>query len=163
MPWLGAASLSVAFLSLCAGGLRVVRPEAILGEAALEAVLERPIARAVFYGSLAVWMAIAIAVGASGTGLLLSQPWGRRVGLVAAWSSVVAFVAVVGANLAAVLPSLDASSLSLPEVAGLLAAGPSSGCCPVLFSLAMIAALHHEKVTAWARPRTDSIRPDPDR
>ena len=148
---MGAIALLVAMLTLCAGGLRLVRPEGAVGIDALGPVFEVDTARRAILVSMILWVVLSVILAAAGGGLLLARAWGRTLGLVWAWASVGLMSLMIAGNAVFVAPSLDDSDLSGLDVMWAILAGPSLGCCPILFSLVLLAVLHHDRVTEWAR------------
>lgn len=150
VPVMGAISIVVAMLTMCAGGLRVVNPESAIG-GALGPIFEVAAAKNAILISMVTWIVMAIVLAVAGAGLLLARPWGRTLGLVYAWSSVIAMALMIAGNAFFLAPSLDDSDIAGSDVLWAVIAGPSVGCCPITFAFAMIIALHHEAVGAWAR------------
>lgn len=149
VPVMGAAAIIVSMLTLCAGGLRLVNPEGAVG-GALGPIFEVQLARNAILISMVTWVATSILLAVAGAGMLLTRPWGRTLGLVYAWTSVAAMALMIIGNAVFLAPSLDGSDVAGVDVFWAVIAGPSLGCCPLLFALAMIVTLHHEAVGAWA-------------
>lgn len=146
---MGAVAVVVSMLTLCAGGLRVVSPEGAVG-GALGPIFEVQLARNAILVSMVTWIAMSIVLAVAGAGLLLAKPWGRTLGLVYAWSSVGAMALMIAGNAVFLAPSLDGSDVGGVDVFWAVIAGPSLGCCPLAFALAMLVTLHHEAVGIWA-------------
>lgn len=150
VPVMGAAAIVVAMLTLCAGGLRLVNPEGAIG-AALGPIFEVSVAKNAILVAMVTWILMSILLAVAGAGLLLTRPWGRTLGLVYAWASVLAMAVMIAGNAIFLAPSLDNSDVAGSDVFWAVIAGPSVGCCPLAFALVMLVALHHEAVGAWAR------------
>lgn len=147
---LGLVAIAAAMLTLCGGGIRFVSPEGAIGEELLAPVFEVAAARTLYYSSVFVWMLLAVLLAVTGGGLLSGQRWARRVGLVYAWITLAAVVAITVLHLG-VVPSLDEAGLNAMETMGVVLAAAMTGCCPTVLSLAMLAVLHHDRVAAWAK------------
>lgn len=150
VPIMGALSVIVAMLTLCAGGLRLVNPEGAVGVTALGPIFEVALARNAILVSMVTWVVMSILLAVAGAGLLLVRPWGRTLGLVYAWTSVAAMALMIAGNAVLLAPSLDGSDVGGSDVFWAVLAGPSLGCCPLVFALTLIVALHHEAVGLWA-------------
>lgn len=153
VPMLGVAAILVAMLTLCAGGLRLVRPEGALGVDALGPVFEVALARRAILVSMVIWVMASLLLAIAGAGLLLGKGWGRTLGLVYAWATVASMSLMIASSAVFVAPSLDDSDLSGLDVLRAALAGPSLGCCPLVFALVLLTVLHHDRVTAWAKHR----------
>lgn len=147
---LGAIAVVAAMLTLCGGGVRFVSPEGAIGAEVLAPVFEVTSARRLYYASVFVWMLLAALLAASGGGMLAGAKWSRRLGLVYAWTTLVAVVAITVLHLR-VVPSLDEAGLNAMETMGVVFAAAMTGCCPTVLSLAMLAVLYDDRVAAWAK------------
>jgi len=154
VPIMGALSVLVAMLTLCAGGLRLVNPEGAVGGSALGPIFEVAVARNAILVSMVTWVAMSIVLAIAGAGLLLTRPWGRTLGLIYAWASVGAMALMIAGNAVLLAPSLDGSDVNGIDVFWAVIAGPSLGCCPLVFALTLIVSLHHDAVSDWARFKT---------
>ena len=153
VPVMGGLSVIVAMLTLCAGGLRLVKPEGAVGPEALGPIFEVALARNAIVVSMITWVTLSFLLAVAGGGLLLARPWGRLLGLVYAWTSVGVMALMIAGNAAFVAPSLDQTDVTGIDVFRAVLAGPSLGCCPIAFSLSLIVALHHDAVGKWAALR----------
>lgn len=156
VPVLGIAAILVAALTLCAGGLRLVRPEGALGVDALGPVFEVALARRAILVSMVLWVVMSVLLAVSGAGLLLTKRWGRTLGLIYGWATVASMSLMIAGSAVFVAPSLDDTDLSPIEVIRAVIAGPSLGCCPLVFALAMLFILHLDRVTAWSTHRSNA-------
>src|SRR5438128_151248 len=74
VPIMGALSVVVAMLTLCAGGLRLVNPEGAVGVSALGPIFEVAIARNAILVSMVTWVLMSVLLAVAGAGLLLARP-----------------------------------------------------------------------------------------
>lgn len=148
---LGALAIPVAALSVCAASFRMIEPEVGLPAGAADKLMDDALITGVVMVCLALLVLAGIALAAAGVGLLLGKRWGRRIGLIWAWSTLGVEVVALIASAVAVGARAGVSEITRTDAVATAFSVPGTGGCAVLFALVVLLGLMHESVREWAR------------
>ncbi len=139
---LGALSVAVGLVSLCGGGIRVLRPEAGVAPELFDAAFQSRGFYLVFYFSVALWIGLAALLVVAGAAMLTGARLARTLNLVYAWASAGAAVLVLLLYAIEVVPALSDASLEVADFVRLAFAAPATGCCPTFWALILLIRLY---------------------
>lgn len=147
----GALALIIAALSLCAASYRMIEPEVGLPTGAADKLMADGLVAAVVMICLGLLVAASALLAAAAIGMLLGKRWGRRLGLIWAWSELGVQAVALIASALAVGARAGAAEITRADAVAAAFSVPGTGGCASFFALILLLGLLHSAVREWAR------------
>lgn len=144
----GVLSILVGLVSLCGGGIRLMRPEAGVAPEAFDPAFESGSLQAIFYGSVGLWILLSLLLVVAGALQLTGSRLARLLGLIYGWGCVGTAIVVMLLYAAKVVPLLSEQSLDAVDIVRVALAAPVTGCCPTLWAVFLLGFLYARPVPA---------------
>ena len=138
----GFLCVAVGLISLCGGGIRLLRPEAGVAPENFNPAFQSGALQVIFYGSVSLWLLLSAVLVVCGALMVIASPAARVLGLVFSWASVATAIVVMILYAAKVVPILSEQSLDAADILRVALAAPITGCCPTLWAVFLLGFLY---------------------